>query len=305
VPQAPLVLIFTLSACKEGFDDMHRRKADQAANQRPVQVLREGSFRIVPSHNVRVGELVLVTQDDEFCADMVLLSASFRADQSAPTVDSVGDRFCFIETSNIDGESNLKHRSAVLETAQHSVRQLTAMQARVICDQPNHHIYSFDARLEMQGATLPLTNDQLLLQGTFLRHTHWVIGLVVYTGDETKVGMNKQSTLIQTKTVPLDTRIDQGIVLIFLLQTVCVVIWGLLGYQWQSTAGSLHWYLGLSGTPSAKQCLILVLRFLLLCSMMIPISIKVASDLLKLAYSLFISWDLEFYDESRVRAFLF
>jgi magnesium-transporting ATPase (P-type) len=51
-------VIFGVTACKEAIDDMHRYRADAAANGRKYFVLREGRRMQVASSEIRVGEIV-------------------------------------------------------------------------------------------------------------------------------------------------------------------------------------------------------------------------------------------------------
>lgn len=102
---APLAVIFLITAAKEFWDDWGRRTADNVANSRKVTVVREGQRVTVASRDIRVGDIVRLTCNDEIPADMVLVSSS----------DPKGN--CFIQTTNLDGESNLKVRTAPASTA--------------------------------------------------------------------------------------------------------------------------------------------------------------------------------------------
>ena len=81
---------------KQGYEDFKRHKADREINDRKVEVLREGKMKTMKSEDISVGDIVRVHRDQQFPADLVLISAS----------NNLGK--CFVMTANLDGETNLK-----------------------------------------------------------------------------------------------------------------------------------------------------------------------------------------------------
>lgn len=95
--------------------------------------------------------------------------------------------------SSIDGETNLKlrrsvgvlaHVSMAMEEAHERVKALTG---KIECEPPNMKINSFSGTIAAGDEDLPIDNDNVLLRGSVLRNTKWVIGIVVYTGKDTKL----------------------------------------------------------------------------------------------------------------------
>ena len=81
---------------KQGYEDFKRHRADREINDRKVEVLREGKMKTMKSEQITVGDIVRVSRDQQFPADLVLISAS----------NNLGK--CFVMTANLDGETNLK-----------------------------------------------------------------------------------------------------------------------------------------------------------------------------------------------------
>lgn len=120
-------------------------------------------------------------------------------------------------------------------------------------------------------------------------------------GNETKFGKNKR--IPPTKYTKTDTLINEFAGLIFVFQLAIVFILGIAGNMWKEDKGRGKFYLNYSSSSDEPwyQPLIIPLRFLLLNSTMIPISLKVTMDLCKLYYSKFINADLLLYDEDSDR----
>ena len=139
---------------------------------------------------------------------------------------------------------------------------------------PNKNIYGFDSTITLSNdTTLALSTEQLLLQATTLCNTAHIYGLVVYTGNETKVGQNKN--VPRHKQTTLDAQIDTTIVVLFVLQCLFIVVWGITGSVLLYVDEDRPvWYLELQGLGWYDPAVV-PLRFLLLASMMIPISLKV------------------------------
>ena len=118
-----------------------------------------------------------------FPADLVLLASSEPQGIS------------FIETSNLDGETNLKIRQGLPQTAKTvEVRDLVQTTGTLESEPPNRHLYEFNGNLKEYGKQpQSLGPDQLLLRGAMLRNTSWVFGIVVYTGHDTKLMRNSTS----------------------------------------------------------------------------------------------------------------
>ena len=62
-----------------------------------------------------------------------------------------------------------------------------AARIQVNCELPNSSLYTFTGNLLLDGRTLPLSPNQVLLRGCMLRNTEHVLGIAIFTGHETKV----------------------------------------------------------------------------------------------------------------------
>ncbi|XP_057417107.1 phospholipid-transporting ATPase 3-like isoform X2 [Lotus japonicus] len=100
----PLSLVLLLSLIKEAFEDWKRFQNDMAINNGTIDVLRDREWVYIPWKKLQVGDLVKVKQDEFFPADLLFLAST--------NVDGV----CYIETTNLDGETNLKIRKALEKT---------------------------------------------------------------------------------------------------------------------------------------------------------------------------------------------
>lgn len=113
---------------------------------------------------MEVGDIVYVQRGQEFPADLVLLASALE------------EGICYVETSNLDGETNLKQRKAhPVSVPWDAPEKLLAVQARVRAEAPHEQLYEFKARFEfdrpMTGVDgpkqIPLSENQLLLRVCF------------------------------------------------------------------------------------------------------------------------------------------
>ena len=109
----PLGVVVALSVARDLIDDERRRHADQLVNSRSYTVCR-GAGRGVHcrSGDLRVGDVLLLKRDDEIPADCVVLKTS----------DTRG--LCYTQTTNLDGEPDLKPRRALDSTRRLSDEQV-------------------------------------------------------------------------------------------------------------------------------------------------------------------------------------
>ena len=94
------------------------------------------------------------------------------------------DGFCFVETSDLDGETNLKKIEPPEELAIHDLK---AFIAKVQCEMPNDKLHSFTGRLILNERTIPVSATNLLLKGSYIKNTDNVYGAVIYSGKDTKI----------------------------------------------------------------------------------------------------------------------
>ncbi|KMS93830.1 hypothetical protein BVRB_027530, partial [Beta vulgaris subsp. vulgaris] len=98
---APLIFVFAVSAAKEALDDIGRAKQDKEANEKLYKVVRNGALTQIKSRDIRVGDIVKLTDGEQVPCDLCILASS------SP------DGSCTLQTMNLDGETNLKNRVAV------------------------------------------------------------------------------------------------------------------------------------------------------------------------------------------------
>ncbi|KAK7814953.1 phospholipid-transporting atpase 2 [Quercus suber] len=253
----PLIFIFAVSATKEAWDDYNRYLSDKKANEKEVWVVMHGIRKLVQAQDIHVGNIIWLRENDEVPCDLALIGTS----------DPQG--VCYIE--------------GVIE-----------------CPSPDKDIRRFDANLRLfppflDNDVCPLTIKNTILQSCYLRNTEWACGVAVYTGNETKLGMCRG--IPEPKLTAIDAMIDKLTGAIFVFQIVVVIVLGIAGNVWKDTEARKQWYVKYPEEGPWFELLIIPLRFELLCSIMIPISIKVSLDLVKSLYAKFIDWDNEMIDQ--------
>uniref|UniRef100_A0A8B9VSU9 P-type phospholipid transporter n=1 Tax=Anas zonorhyncha TaxID=75864 RepID=A0A8B9VSU9_9AVES len=201
---------------------------------------------------------------------------------------------CYIETANLDGETNLKIRQGLSQTASlQSREELMKVSGRIECEGPNRHLYDFTGNLRLDGQSpVPVGPDQILLRGAQLRNTQWVLGIVVYTGHDTKLMQNSTKAPLKRSNVEKVTNV-QILVLFCILLTMALVssVGALL---WNRTHGEVVWYLGSNRMLSVNFGYNL-LTFIILYNNLIPISLLVTLEVVKFTQALFINWDIDMY----------
>ncbi|XP_014207463.1 probable phospholipid-transporting ATPase IA isoform X3 [Copidosoma floridanum] len=279
----PLIFILSVSALKEIVEDVKRHRADDETNKREVEVLRDGSWQWVQWQLVTVGDVVKVHNNNFFPADLILLSSSEPQSMS------------FIETANLDGETNLKIRQAHPDTADLlDTAKLMGFRANIQCEPPNRHLYEFNGILrETNKPSVPLGPDQLLLRGAMLRNTRWVFGVVIYTGHDTKLMQNNMTTA-PLKRSTLDRLINTQILMLFFILLMLCLVFAIFNVLWTNANINGLWYLGLDEVQ-AKNFLFNLLTFIILFNNLIPISLQVTLEVVRYVQATFINMDIEMY----------
>jgi phospholipid-translocating ATPase len=172
---------------------------------------------------LEVGDVVLLRDNEQVPADIVILSTS----------DS--DGVCYLETKNLDGETNLKPRRAVNATSRILSEGDIERSAFVLDSEPPHpNLYLYNGVLRFQDQTSnqlkdePVTINEILLRGCSIRNTSWVIGLVVFTGKDTKIMLNGGDTPSKQSKIEKETNFNVVVnfVVLLLMCTVSAVLNG-------------------------------------------------------------------------------
>lgn len=287
----PICVILALTAIKDAWEDFRRYQSDKKLNSMPCFVYsrKEKCFMERRWKDVRVGDFVKVGSNDIVPADLLLLHTSD------------GNGVCHIETANLDGETNLKQRRAVPGVCIiHPDFEPESFTGIVVCEKPNNNLNHFKCYVEnLDKEKVGAGIANLLLRGCTVRNTENAIGFVVYAGHETKSMLNNNGP--RYKRSRLERRLNVDVIFcILLLFALCIV--GSLGhYYWLVEMPTVPLYLvpeddGHLNEPSLSS-FYKFFSMIILLQVLIPISLYVSIELVKIGQIFFITSDLDLYDE--------
>ena len=284
----PLIIVLLVSAGKELIEDFKRKSSDKSLNHSKARVLKGSSFEDLKWVSVKVGDIVRVESEEPFPADLVLLATSEP------------EGLCYIETANLDGETNLKIKQAIPETANLvSPSDLSRLSGRVRSEQPNSSLYTYEATLTMTAGggekELPLAPDQLLLRGATLRNTPWIHGIVVFTGHETKLMRNATATPI--KRTHVERMVNLQILMLVAILVALSIVSSVGDLVIRATAHNKLSYLYIEDTGVAKQFFSDIFTYWVLYSNLVPISLFVTIEVVKYYQAFLINSDLDMYHD--------
>ncbi|XP_044218803.1 phospholipid-transporting ATPase VB [Thunnus albacares] len=287
----PICVILCLTALKDAWEDFRRYQSDRKLNNTPCFIYSRKDKQFVERcwKDVRVGDFVKVFCNEIVSVDLLLLHTS----------DPNG--VCHIETANLDGETNLKQRRVVSGFCTSDPEfEPESFNSIVVCERPNNNLNHFKCYVEKPdkdkvGAGI----ESLLLRGCTVRNTDHAVGFVVYAGHETKTMLNNNGPRYKRSKLERKLNIDV-IFCVILLLSMCLV--GAVGhFLWLQALPSVPPYLvpnsnGHLDSPSLSSFYMFFTMIILL-QILIPISLYVSIELVKIGQIYFITNDIDLYDE--------
>lgn len=246
--------------------------------------------------NLNVGDFVRVYNDDELPADIIILSTSDP------------DGACYVETKNLDGETNLKIRQALRcgRTLKHA-RDCERAEFRIESEAPQANLYKYSGAIkwrqkipgfpddEPEDMVEPISNENLLLRGCNLRNTEWALGVVVYTGHDTKIMMN--SGITPSKRARIAREMNFNVICnLGILLAMCLMAAIVNGVAWAQTDASLHYFaFGAIGGSPPMTGFITFWASINLFQNLVPISLYITLEIVRTLQAIFIYSDVEMY----------
>lgn len=278
---------------------LHNSRAAKDGNvidyTKPVP--QEAKFKRAYWKSVKVGDIIKIYNNDEVPADMVILSTSDP------------DGACYVETRNLDGETNLKIRQSLRATQEiRRSRDLERARFRIESEGPHVDLYSYNGLLKwdqhqnLQDDASPLSEraeaasiNNLLLRGCSLRNTKWVIGIAVYTGKQTKIILN--SGVTPTKRSRFTRLLNTPVIVNFFFVVMLALVAGIVnGVSWhKSNNSAAHFEFGSIGSTPAVTGIITFWASVILLQNLIPISLYITIEIIKTLQAFFIFSDTYMY----------
>ncbi|AWP07581.1 putative phospholipid-transporting ATPase ID, partial [Scophthalmus maximus] len=281
----PLVLVLSVTAAKDATDDINRHRSDNQVNNRKAQVLIGRKLRSEKWMDVQAGDIIKLENNQFVTADLLLLSSSEPLN------------LVYIETAELDGETNLKVRQALPVTGDlgDDIEKLADFDGEVRCEPPNNRLDRFAGTLTCDGQKYSLDNEKILLRGCTLRNTGWCFGLVLFGGPETKLMQNcGKSTFKRTS---IDRLMNVLVLCIFgFLAFMCSVL-AIGNWFWEVNEGSQFtaFLPRQDGTDAGVSAFLTFWSYVIILNTVVPISLYVSVEIIRLGNSFYIDWDRAMY----------
>ncbi|KAI4899997.1 hypothetical protein NFI96_014505, partial [Prochilodus magdalenae] len=290
ITMLPLLTVLTMRGTKDLLTDLGRRRSDAEINRRPCDILASHGFTSAQWKDVCVGDIVRIHKDEVIPADLLLLCSTEP------------HSLCYVETADIDGETNLKFRQALdithIElTSGPTEELLLPFDGVVWCEEPNSRLYSFRGELHWRGQCHLLDTEHMLLRGTVLRNTDTVYGLAIYTGSDSKILRNCGSLKVKkTQVERLLNKVVVTIVVSLLLVALLLAVGsGLFEHLVSPNIQVLSDIKG--NSTAAYRGFLSFWGYIILLSPSMPISLYITFELIHVVHCLLIGWDIEMYWE--------
>ncbi|KAL3449257.1 hypothetical protein BJX65DRAFT_46441 [Aspergillus insuetus] len=281
-------------AASEGSAAGQPRKIGNVVDK-TKQVVGKARFKRDYWKSLQVGDFVRLYNGDPIPADIAVLSTSDP------------DGACYVETKSLDGETNLKVRHALNCGRQvRHARDCERAEFVVESEAPHPNLYAYNGALRWdqrdpdypdaprKEMVEPITINNLLLRGCSVRNTEWVLGVVLFTGVETKIMLNSGET--PSKRPQLAKDLNWNVIYNFIiLFFMCLVSAIVNGVAWDSDTGSLVYFEEAYGSSPAVTGIITFWVALILFQNLVPISLYISLEIVRTAQAIFIHSDVFMY----------
>ena len=319
----PLIFVLGVSMIRELIEDLHRLKYDNKNNLEEVFIYENGLFKKSFSEKIEIGYIILIKEGSNVPADCIVIDTNLN------------EGLCYLETSSLDGEKNLKEKYCykeiygIFSNKQHFDFEnflnfdninsnndnnknininFPIIEGICQCDSPNDNLYNLEGTLklnytknknssEKKQLNFPLTINQLLLKGSIIKNTGWVIAIVVYTGSNNKIIFNSKKP--PNKLSIIEKRLNKYLLGIFsFLMALCATSCYAYHHYFKQNQKFYNNFVYIENSHLIE-CIVIFFTYFLLLNTLIPISLIITLEIVKIIQGIFINLDVELYSKIR------
>ncbi|RHZ14744.1 hypothetical protein DYB26_008349, partial [Aphanomyces astaci] len=277
----PFVIVLAVTMVKDAIEDRRRYVADATVNLLTTHRLVRSSFEVVTWQSLEVGDIVRVMDGDSVPADLLLVVSG-----ESSTEDNAADASqssAYVDTSGLDGAAHPKLKQCLDNTSSSTTMSLEPYHGRQICcDAPNPSLLVMGGSITNGSGTIEdatkFTIDNVLLRGTMLCRTKWVVGIVLATGHDTKLLQHCQRPM--AKFSQIDRVANRCIGALIGVLVVLVTASAAAGQGFLQQPAHVVVTFGLENEPG-MQFGSLWITYLILYSHLVPISLYITLDVVK------------------------
>ncbi|WRT65198.1 uncharacterized protein IL334_002141 [Kwoniella shivajii] len=240
--------------------------------------------------DVKVGDFVKIYDGDQFPADIVICATSEEEDVA------------YIETKNLDGETNLKSRNGVPGLSHLDSAQACAQaHLRIDLDAPEVNMFRLNGaavvleEVDEDGnhPIHPITLETTLLRGCVLKNTAWVIGIVIFTGSDTKIIQNAGRTPSKRSKVErqMNPQVLLNLFILALIAMVCAIVDHFNEVRWNNQQSYWMLYADTKGDNPSINGLVTFANAFITFQNIVPISLYISIEAVRTIQAAFIYWD--------------
>ncbi|EPY50778.1 P-type ATPase [Schizosaccharomyces cryophilus OY26] len=239
--------------------------------------------------DVRIGDIVRLTSDESVPADIIALSSPHP------------NGAVYVETAALDGETSLKTKlvNSTLRSCCKDINDLSRLSGECIVEDPNGNLYEFNGRMQLNSEEkeIPITNKDVIYRGSILRNTPELFGLVIFTGEETKIRMNASRNL-RVKAPAMQKDTNKIVIFIFALVVSMAIYCTVAYFIWQKKVETKLWYL----SDGSLAFVPILVSFIILYNTMVPISLYVSMEIIRVCQTFLVQSDIDmYYPETNTR----
>ncbi|KAL0067071.1 hypothetical protein AAF712_005858 [Marasmius tenuissimus] len=285
-PQLPADIEFDEERDAERYAQEHQQTGFLHQNQH----VETPHWKKLYWEDVRVGDVVKICDNEPIPADILICATSEEENEA------------YVETKNLDGETNLKSRHAVptlvhLESAKACAKKENRFS--IDLDSPDTNMFKLNATVRQDDNQVPADLSMVLLRGTVLRNTSWVIGVVLFTGEDTKIVQNSGGTPSKRSKVErqMNPQVFLNLALLAAMAVACGITDSILEQRYFDDSAPWLYGATLSDDNPKINGLVTWAFALVTFQNIVPISLYISIEAVRTVQAAFIFFDSHIYYE--------
>mmetsp|Transcript_12746 Transcript_12746/g.19092 ORF Transcript_12746/g.19092 Transcript_12746/m.19092 type:complete len:1460 (+) Transcript_12746:82-4461(+) len=310
------------------YDPEYVKSHPNATKAKDGEIAPPTGFFYKPSGQLTCGDIIMINQNQVFPADILCIATSHRRGHCfvetasldgetnlkiKESVACIHDNLPYKKVKEDEKDEKKRQRETYLAVSEASAplrelkgkiefgepdKDLEKLRGTISVSLPESSDYkASDRDKRMDG--YKLKGNNLLLRGTKLKNTAFIIGMVLYAGIDTKIRKNneKKGGTTALKKSAIILKVNNLLLFMLALQLFLCFLGAVYSGVWQ-TDNSGAWYLDLSSSAATEACLRFFTWFIIL-SQLVPISLVVTAELTKKFQQLFMERDVNMWDDQK------